>query len=287
MIRSLVLLPVLLLGFLTAPAQAKPPVWVVHGPHATLVLFGSIHLLPPGLDWEPAQLKAALGKADELWFEIPIDPAASLQAGQLAAERGFLPPGGSLSRELDADARLKLAKAALSCGLAVDKLDVLRPWYAELALSVASYRQYGVGVESGVEETLSAANPHIFRRAFETIPEQIGYLSSASEPDQLASLKETLGELDEGPAVYQRLLDAWMAGDPARIERETLDPLIKQAPGEYRALVVERNHRWIKLINQRLAGQGEAVMVVGAGHLIGPDSLPALLRAEGVRVDGP
>ena len=32
---------------------------------------------------------------------------------------------------------------------------------------------------------------------------------------------------------------------------------------------------------------GEAVMVVGVGHLVGPDSVPALLRARGVVVEGP
>jgi uncharacterized protein YbaP (TraB family) len=37
----------------------------------------------------------------------------------------------------------------------------------------------------------------------------------------------------------------------------------------------------------RLNGKGEAVMVVGVGHLVGPDSVPALLRARGVSVDGP
>ena len=163
----------------------------------------------------------------------------------------------------------------------------MRPWYAELALSVAAYRQFGAGVESGVEQTLSAANPRAPRRSFESIEEQIAILSGAPESDQIASLKETLGERDDGPAVYQRLVRAWMAGDTGAIQREAINPLIKQAPGEYRALVVDRNRHWMKAIHARLAGQGEAVMVVGIGHLIGPDSVPALLRAEGIRVEGP
>ena len=29
------------------------------------------------------------------------------------------------------------------------------------------------------------------------------------------------------------------------------------------------------------------IAVVGVGHLIGPDGLPAQLRAKGIRVDGP
>ena len=68
---------------------------------------------------------------------------------------------------------------------------------------------------------------------------------------------------------------------------EALDPMIQSAPGEYRSLVVDRNRRWVKAILRRLKGGGEAVMVVGIGHLIGPNSVPTLLRARGVSVDGP
>ena len=71
-----------------SPAQAKPPMWIVRSPHATLVLFGSIHLLPAGLDWRPATLDDALARADELWFELPITVKAGEQAGGLAGAWG-------------------------------------------------------------------------------------------------------------------------------------------------------------------------------------------------------
>ena len=252
-----------------------------------MVLFGSVHLLSAGVDWEPPTLKTALAQASDLWFEIPIDPASALGAQQYAIKRGLLPDGQTLSAELTPTDRDRLANAAKICGLPVTLLDRLRPWYADLALSVASFRLADAHAESGVEQILSAANPTVPRQAFETVVEQIGFLADVPEKDQIDSLRETLGEVSTGPAVYKRLVDAWMAGDVKAIRREAVEPMIKQAPGEYRALVVERNKRWIPRIEQRLAGQGEAVMVVGAGHLIGPDSVVALLRRDGFRVDGP
>jgi uncharacterized protein len=270
-----------------APALAQPPVWIVHGPHATVVLFGSVHLLAPGVDWEPAALKAALAKADDLWFEIPIDPSSGLAAQQYAIKRGLLPEGQTLSALLTPDDRARLANAAKSCGLSPALLDRLRPWYADLALSVASYKLGKAEADTGVEQVLSAANPAIPRQAFETAIEQIGFLADVPEKDQIDSLRETMNEVKTGPAVYKRLVDAWLAGDVKALRKEALEPMMKQAPGEYRALVVDRNRRWIARIEQRLAGQGEAVMVVGAGHLVGPDGVPALLRRDGFRVDGP
>ncbi|HEX4198058.1 MAG TPA: TraB/GumN family protein [Caulobacteraceae bacterium] len=278
----------LLAACLAAAASAQPPIWVVHGPQATVVLFGSVHILPPGLDWEPAKLKQALAGASDLWFELPLDDASSLTATRLAAEQGLQRPGESLSAQLSPASREHLAKVAQSCGVSVAGLDRLRPWLAEITLSLAVYRQAGAVQEDGVERQIASLVPlTVPRRAFETAEQQIGFLSNAPLSDQIASLEETLGELDEGPASYERVVTVWMAGDAPGIVHEALDPMIKSAPGVYRSLVIDRNRRWVEAIRKRLQGKGEAVMVVGVGHLVGPDSVPALLRAEGVSVDGP
>ncbi len=273
---------------LAGAAAAQPPVWVVHGPHATIFLFGSVHILPPGLDWEPPVLKRALAAADDLWFEIPLDDASSLTATRLASQQGLQAPGESLTSQLSPASHAHLAKVAQGCGVNVEGLDHLRPWLAEITLSLAVYRQAGAVQEEGVERQIAGLVPtSVPRRAFETAEQQIGFLSKAPLPDQVASLEETLGELDEGPASYERVVTVWMAGDAPGLVREALNPMIKSSPGVYRALVVARNHRWVDQILTRLQGSGEAVMVVGVGHLVGPDSVPALLRAHGVLVDGP
>ena len=56
-----------------AKIAAHPALWTVHSKNATVYLFGSIHLLPPGLDWRPPALEDALNKAKDVWFELPIE----------------------------------------------------------------------------------------------------------------------------------------------------------------------------------------------------------------------
>jgi uncharacterized protein YbaP (TraB family) len=278
----------LVVGLTAGQAVAKPPVWVVRHAGTTIVLFGSIHVLPPGLKWEPPELKRALKGAKDLWMEIPMDPAADLAASQLAVERGLQPQGQTLSASLSPQGRARLAKVSAGCGQSIAELDRLKPWFAEVALSLACYQRQGVLPKAGVErQILGSAPPQIERQAFETPREQIEFLSAASEVEQVASLEETLGELEEGPASYNRLVKAWMNGDVAALRREALDPLIKTAPGVYRTLVTERNRRWVDVLMKRLDQPGEAVVVVGVGHLVGPESVPALLRARGVQVEGP
>lgn len=276
------------LALAAGAAGAQPPIWVVRNHDATIVLFGSVHLLPPGLAWASPKLEQAAKDARDVWFEVPLDDAAALAAAQLATERGLQPAGATLDAQLSIAGRARLARVALSDGVPADGLQHLRPWLAEITLSLASYRKAGALQDQGVERRLEARlGAGVEKRAFETPRDQIEALSAAPVGDQVASLEETLVELEAGDASYERLIKAWMAGDVAGLKREALDPLITSAPGVYRTMVVERNRRWLEAIEARLKAPGEALMVVGVGHLIGPDGLPALLRAKGLTVEGP
>ena len=93
--------------------------------------------------------------------------------------------------------------------------------------------------------------------------------------------------MDEKPDEFQTLVKAWVDGDIAALEREALAPLRKSSPELFRRLVTERNARWAQVLDQRLKGHGRTVVVVGVGHLIGPDGVPARLRALGYSVTGP
>ena len=66
-----------------------------------------------------------------------------------------------------------------------------------------------------------------------------------------------------------------------------MDDLRREAPGAYERLVVARNRRWVARIEELLKTPGRTFAVVGVGHLVGPDSVPALLRRDGLAVDGP
>ncbi len=269
-------------------ARAAPPVWMVRDADSELVLFGSVHILPPGLKWRPAALDAALARADDVWFELPMDPASQAQVAQLAAGLGVLPPGQSLFALLPpADAQM-LMKVADAYGVDRLTLDRLEPWLAEVALAGAAYRKAGADTEHGVEATLNAATPRAARRAaFETPAEQLALFDQAPMPEQIASLRETLGELEADPEAYMKLVRAWVAGDVAGLDREALQPLRDAAPKMFARLVAGRNERWLKILQRRLKGHGRTVVIVGVGHLVGPGGLPARLRALGYSVTGP
>ncbi|HEY2482599.1 MAG TPA: TraB/GumN family protein [Caulobacteraceae bacterium] len=271
------------------PVLAQPALWTVRGPHATVVLFGSVHLLPPGLDWRPPALTQALASAKEIWFELPIDAATAIAAQKLAMDKGLLAKGGDLFGTLspaDAD-RLRAACAQVAVPPAL--LATMRPWLAEVTLSLAQDAQAGGAAGQGVDQQISDhVAVSVPRRAFETARQQIDFLAAAPMAEQLASLDETITEIANDPTLFQRVVNAWLSGDVVALRKDALEPLIKSSPGMYRRLITDRNRHWASVLARRLkGGNGVIVVVVGTAHLIGPDGVPALLRARGFNVDGP
>jgi uncharacterized protein YbaP (TraB family) len=271
-----------------ASAWARPPVWIVRDKDSELVIFGSVHLLPPGIDWRPPALTQALKSADDVWFELPIDPSTEALTAQLAAKLGVLAPDQSLIKMLPPADAERLMRVAAKYGVDLAVVDRLKPWLADIALGAAAYKKAGADGQDGVEKAVAAAVPAAAqRRAFETAADQIEILAGASPADQIASLSETLTEMEERPDEFDVLVRAWMTGDLQMLDKEALAPLRTASPALFRRLVSDRNARWTETLDARLKGKGKSVVVVGMGHLIGPDGVPARLRALGYRVEGP
>jgi len=157
----------------------------------------------------------------------------------------------------------------------------------DLLVSSFSYMQDGAGQQDGVEAQLAQAAPQAARRAFETAAQQVEMVSGAPQDAQIASLESSLREADSDPDEYRRMLDAWLKGDGQEIYQHDVLTLRKDAPDLFRILITERNAAWTRVLAGRLGGTGHVVVVVGAAHLLGPDGLPARLRALGFQVDGP
>ena len=277
------------LALLCGQARGQPAVWIVHGPHRDVLLFGSVHLLPGGLDWRPPALDRALAQADDVWFELPLDQATEEDARRLTSREGALPAGDSLWSHLSPSQVDRVEQAAAGVGLPRGVLTPLRPWMAELTLSLAEDARAGALAAEGVEQRLQAdAPPAARRRALESVRQQVGFLAGSRLDDQIASLDETAREMTADGDLYARIVRDWMAADVTAIRRDALDPLASSAPAIYRRLIVDRNRRWARRLARVAKGpRGVTVVVVGAGHLVGPAGVPSLLRARGLPVEGP
>jgi uncharacterized protein YbaP (TraB family) len=202
--------------------------------------------------------------------------------------RGLLPPNESLLALLPDDkARALITTEAARLNVPMAQLDRLRPWLAELTLAQAAYALEGASADQGVERQLADGALQAERHAFETAQQQIGMFADTPLSDQIASLIDSVREIQDDPGAYRRLTQDWLAGDLKGIDKDGVQPLKRTSPALFKVLLTDRNAAWRAALLKRLQGPGKIVVVVGVGHLIGPGGLPQLLRDSGVRVDGP
>jgi uncharacterized protein len=81
----------------------------------------------------------------------------------------------------------------------------------------------------------------------------------------------------------KKLISPWPRGPPAEMAK-LLQEGFDEYPDLYRPLTVDRNRKWIAQIEQLLDGRDDYLVVVGALHLVGTDSVIDLLSRKGYKI---
>jgi len=267
-----------------APTLAEPALWKVRGPHATVYLFGTVHTLRADTVWRSPKIDTAFGASKTLYEELSnTGEQSALQP--LVAKYG-LDPGHPLSGKLGEAGKAKLVAVAAKLGAPVEQLDALRPWMAAVGLSTLSVAKAGYDPNSAVDLKLKAAATEQGKSVagFETMEQQIRGLADLPEPVQVQFLLSTLDEADRGSGLLDQVVAAWTAGDLDRLQLLTTDAVKLKYPEFYQRLFVERNRGFATQVEGLLKGEGVYFVAIGAGHLVGPDSVQADLAKAGVTV---
>ena len=260
--------------------DVDPALWVVKDEDTTVYLFGSVHILKPGLGWFDDGVKTAFDSSDQLVLELVEPPAAEVQAlfGKLAMDQ----QGKTLRSKMN-DADRAVYEAAMGkLGIPAPAFDPFDPWAAAVTLSLVAMQKSGFDPNSGVEKQLTAAakvsNKPI--AGLETMEFQLGVFDTLPEAEQITFLVETAKMIDDTSSMMDKMVAMW-----ASAETESLGQLMNEGLTSrtlYDALLTKRNANWAKWISARMAKPGVTFMAVGAGHLAGPTSVQNLLPAYGL-----
>ena len=266
-----------------ATVKASPAWWQVKGVHGTVYLLGSMHVMKPNVDWESPRMKAALDSSDVLYLEVAnADDAAAM----LPLEMQFgLDTQHPLSTKVSKDDMALLNTAVGSMGL---PLDMMQPWFVSVILEMVPMLKDGYDPASGIDMKMLAQSKQEQKpvKGFETASDQLHMLADAPQEEQVAMLHEQLTELDKAAAEMNDLVTAWEHGDVEKIAKIDNAELAIKHPAEYKRLVVDRNTKWVATLDGLLKdpSTGTIFVVVGAGHLVGPDSVLKMLEKDGYKV---
>ncbi len=263
--------------------DADPALWVVKDKDTTIYLFGTVHILKPNLTWFDEGVKTAFDSSDRLVLELVEPPQAESQAAFMALAMDKT--GKGLRTKMTEADRTAYEAALTKLGMPPAALDPFDPWAAAVSLQLISVMKQGFDPKSGAESVLTSAakvaNKPIV--GVETLGYQLGIFDKLPEEQQLRFLASSVKEMDNSQAMMTALIDSW-----AKPEPEVLATLMNEGindPALYYSLLTKRNANWAKWINAQMTKPGTTFMAVGAGHLSGVTSVPAMLKAYGRTVE--
>lgn len=265
--------------------DADPALWVVKDEDTTIYLFGTVHVLKPGLSWFDEAVKDAFDKSDELMLELvlPEDQAEVAKTMMpLAIDRS----GTTLTSRLDAEQLAAYQAAMASVGLPPAQFDMFEPWFPAITLSVLPLTKLGYDPEQGVEKQLTrfakeGAKPVA---GFETLSEQLGFFDALPETQQVAFLNSVVKDLDKlGPTLDQMVV-LWAKGDPDGLA-VAMNESLAATPELAETLLYDRNARWAEQLKARMGQPGTVFVAVGAGHLAGEKSVQDYLEEQGLTAE--
>lgn len=265
-----------------AIADHPLPLWQIDGDNNRIYLLGSVHLLREQDYPLPSVLYAAYDDAEALIMELDMDDLDPVQMQTLVAELGSLPAGGSLADVIGQDTYAEAETLAAKIDIPLPMLASVEPWLAAITIEQLMLQRIGFNPEFGIEAHMvgKAAADRKEILGLEELEEQLGFLDGLSLPAQRSLLLQTLSEAGEIEPMMDGLIGAWRNGDTAYLEENMLEEM-QAYPELYSAIVVERNRRWVDDILSRLDDGQDYLIIVGALHLVGEDSVPALLAMRG------
>lgn len=268
----------------TTTVAAKPGMWAVKDADTTIYLFGTVHVLKPGLDWFDGPVKQAFDKSDELVLEI-VMPEDQAEAAKVTIPLAMDKSGTTLSAKLDPDA-LKAYQAALTnLGVPVAAFDAFKPWFAAVTLSVLPLTKLGYDPTQGAEMRLTAAAKSAAKpiSGLETLEEQLGFFDALPQDGQISFLNTTVKEIDTLAPTLDKMVAQWSKGDTVNLAA-TMNESMTATPELTKILLWDRNARWADKIKARLDQPGTVFVAVGAGHLAGTKSVQDYLKERGLKV---
>ena len=279
-----------------ATGAPVPLLWKVSDKDNAVYLLGSFHLLRPGDYPLSSDADAAFADAERVLFELSPEEMRSPALPQLMAQAAIRTDGKTLQQDLDAETWARFEawgrtnQATLQqMGLSPQMLTVFEPWFIAVTISIVEMTKQGLDPKLGLDnhfmdQALAAGKP---TGGLERAPEQIAVLDGMDATEQRQFLAESLQEAEKGAAETQRMHAAWRRGDAEELWNGMVADMRTQYPRLYQRINVNRNDAWVPKIRRILdqPGDDDALVVVGALHLLGDYGVVEKLRARGYQVE--
>lgn len=262
----------------------RPAMWKLSDSDTHIFLFGGVHMLPKGIDWQSGWIDTVVDSADMLILELaPEEQAQAPQVlAELTVEGSEVPMDQRIPPQLTDELDILAGRARVSRA----QLDGMESWAAALTLSNAVSRNASLSIKNGTEAILTKRFQDLGKpvSGLETAQFQLSLFDQLPQKTQDELLARTIEQAGDASTKFDQLISAWSKGDVEAVGRYA-DAELRDVEGLSLPLLEQRNAAWAKWINDRMQQPGTVLIAVGAGHLVGDDSVQTMLQDMGYKIE--
>lgn len=286
------LLTLLGLGFLSVAlarqvsAQEKSFLWKVDSHQNSLYILGSIHLLNKEAYPLKQSIENAFEQTNKLVLEIDLRRANSDKVQQLMLQKGASTDGTFLHQNVSKETYESVATRAKELGIDIRLLNSFKPWIVATTMAAVKLQQLGFDSKLGIDRYFAdrAIRSNKPIGGLETAEFQLGLFDQFSAKEQELLLRQSMNEMDHLERNVAEIVRAWKSGDVGSLEKHLLAGM-RDYPEIHQKVIEDRNRRWLPQIEGMLSRGENALIVVGAAHLVGTNGVIQLLKSRGYRVE--
>jgi hypothetical protein len=194
-------------------------------------------------------------------------------------------PGSPLSSQVPSAVLVNATREWTDLGLDLTRLEQIQPWVAAMNIARLRAAKRGIDEAHGVDKVLWGRAEHDgkTRTTLENLEDALTPFVTSPDDEKISFLDYAVNP----PTTFQNDLDimikAWHDHDDRAFER-ILNHRLRMWPVGFEKLTTDRNRAWIPSIVQLAADKIPTLVVVGAFHCVGENSIPKLLEEQGPRL---
>lgn len=264
---------------------AASPVWKVSNGADHLFIGGTIHVLAPSDYPLPSAFEHAYETTDMLVLEANVNEAQTPEFQQQLFQQMSYPSGQSLLDLLQADTIKKLTAYCRERGVPLKQLERFKPGMLTVMMTVAELQRLGLaGIGVDQHFNLRAVEEKRAMDFLESVESQLDLIINMGKGKEDDLIAFTLKDLEATEQVMGDMKNAWRTGDVAELTRLGITPMKEFDEDIYQQLAVKRNHNWLPKLRALFNNDKKELVLVGAMHLAGDDSVLKLLERDGFTI---
>lgn len=265
--------------------QAETSVWRVEKDGNHIFLGGTLHILTASDFPLPEEFDQAYAESDTIFFETDIGAISSPAFMTKSMAAMSYSDGRTLQSVLAPETYAQLGSYLSERGMPISLMNGFTAGGVSLTITILELQNLGY-TGGGVDQHYytKAAGEGRTLGFFETIDEQLAFISKLGDGIENELILYTLADVSRLEGLFEEMKTHWRTGNADGLYTSMIAEMKDQFPDAYASLFLNRNNAWMPDIEAMFETEETELILVGAAHMAGPDGLLDQLARKGYTV---